>query len=102
MRILRRINQLTIILAAYLLALAAYVIPFGWTGAALVLCGMFFKKAQRYSAYGTARWADITDVRHMLDGPGLILGRISGRPSRIDGLKALFSKRPAKDAVMAF
>lgn len=105
MRFLRFILKLTVLLAAYLAALVAYSVPYGWTGAAVLLIGVACKKGYRFSAYGTARWASHADLRrwHMLEGSGVIIGTIPGRPSRMEGLRALFSRRlPASDAVTAF
>jgi hypothetical protein len=68
MKTLRRTLQLTVLLAAYVAALAIYAIPYGWAGAAAVLALTFSRKSYRYFAYGTARWADAnTDIPHMID-----------------------------------
>jgi type IV secretion system protein VirD4 len=103
MEVIRYINRLTVLLAGYVAALMVLLVPFGWTMAAAVLIARLCKKGYRYTAYGTARWATVSDLRHMLEGPGLIIGHISGKPSRMEGLKALFNKRmPPKDAVRQF
>ena len=48
----------------------------------------------RLTAFGTARWADTDDLRNagMLDGPGLIVGRVWGQKS-LKGFLSLFNPR---------
>ena len=88
--ILRRILIVTVLLVAYLAALVVYLVPYAWL--ALVVLGivMLYRRTPRYTAYGTARWADASDIPHMLEGKGLIVGHIEGKPSKIAAVQALF------------
>ena len=68
MRLLRLILILTILLVAYSTVLAVIMVP--WSGAALgiVAMAMLARKGVQYTAHGTARWADASDIPHMLEG----------------------------------
>ena len=70
MKTLRRINQLTILLAAYTAGLALYQIPYAWMAGLAIAGGPLTKKGYHYTAYGTARWASRSDLRErgMIDG----------------------------------
>ena len=70
MKTLRRINQLTILLAAYTAGLALYQIPYAWAVALAIAGGLLTRKGYHYTAYGTARWASRSDLRErgMIDG----------------------------------
>lgn len=93
----------TILLVAYVAALMVYLIPYAWLALIAVPIVVLCKKTYRYTAYGTARWADATDIPHMLEGKGLILGHIEGKPSKVNGVKALFnSQLTAKEACQKF
>jgi type IV secretion system protein VirD4 len=93
MSAIRFLLIITILLTVYVAVTVSYVLPYAWVGAvALVLVAMC-KKTYRFSAYGTARWATVVDLPHMLEGMGLIIGYIAGKPSRIAGVKALFNSR---------
>jgi hypothetical protein len=65
--ILRRILIVTVLLLAYLAALVMYVVPYGWLGAVAIGIAMLCRKTYRYTAYGTARWADAQDLEGMID-----------------------------------
>jgi hypothetical protein len=56
---------------------------------------MVGKRTYRYTAYGTQRWAEAADLPHMLEleGNGLSVGLLDGKPSKIAGIKALFNSR---------
>jgi type IV secretion system protein VirD4 len=102
-RIVRFILKLTILLLVYLAILVIYSIPYTWL--ALVAIGIYLlsRKTYRYTAYGTARWADAADIPHMLEGSGLIVGNIEGKPSKIEATKALFDSRfSARQACQKF
>lgn len=93
----------TVLLMAYLAALVVYLVPYAW----LVVLGigifLLCRKTYRYTAYGTARWADASDIPHMLEGNGLILGHIEGKPDKVTGTMALFDRDlPAKAACQKF
>ena len=103
MKTIRCTLKLTVILAVYVAILAVIYIPYAWIVPAIVLAGMLGKTTYQYTAYGTGRWAILADVRHMLEGPGLIIGHIAGKASRMEGLRALFNKGlPAGQAVRQF
>lgn len=66
-KFLRYVLITTVLLLAYLAALVIYVVPYAW----LVLVGigafMLCKKTYRYTAYGSAKWADAEDLEGMID-----------------------------------
>ena len=66
MKLLRLVLILTILLLAYTAVLLVMLWP--WAGIALAICGMaaFGRKGIQYTAHGTARWADVSDISHML------------------------------------
>jgi type IV secretion system protein VirD4 len=84
-----------VLLGAYLAGLALYFIPHLWLAAVGLGVLMLCQKGYRYSAYGTARWADAADIPHMLEGDGLIVGHIKGNANKWSSLKALFNSRIA-------
>lgn len=58
---------------------------------------------RRSTAHGTARWAEPSDVPHMLEGNGLILGHLSGRISSLWKLRSLLNPRlPSREACRRF
>ncbi len=102
-RILRYILIATVLLLAYLAALVVYLVPYAWLVPVAIGIVMLGRKTYRYTAYGTARWADATDIPHMLEGSGMILGHIEGKPSKLRGVMALFDSRfSEKDACQKF
>jgi type IV secretion system protein VirD4 len=81
----------------------------GFIGLALVLLTLFAKRGyQALTAFGTARWAEVADLRAagMLDAKsGLIVGRVGGdgKPTFRKALWELFSSRvPSKEACEQF
>lgn len=102
-KILRYILIATVLLLAYLAALVIYLVPYAWLVPVAIGVVMLCRKTYHYTAYGTARWADATDIPHLLEGNGLIVGHIEGKPDKIAGTKALFDSRlSAKDACQKF
>lgn len=93
MRTLRRVLIASMLLTAYMAVVAVIVLP--WLGLPLAVClvALVARKGHSYSAFGTARWATKEDIPHMLQGNGLIVGHIEGKPSKIGGIKALFDQR---------
>ena len=81
----------TVLLVAYLAGLIVYLVPYAWLGFVPLFIWMVWKKGRQYTACGTARWADASDIPHLLEGDGLIVGHIEGKPTRIDGVRALFN-----------
>jgi hypothetical protein len=65
-RHLRYLLIATVLLLVYVAALAIYLAP--WLCLVPVGIGivMFYRKTSRYSAYGTARWADANDLEGMI------------------------------------
>ena len=79
------------LLTAYLAGLIIYLVPYAWFILVAVPILLLLKKTCRYTTYGTARWATASDMPHMLEGHGLIVGHIEGKFSKIDGVRALFN-----------
>ncbi|MHB1426817.1 MAG: hypothetical protein ACYC3I_26975 [Gemmataceae bacterium] len=101
--ILRRILIVTVLLVAYLAALVVYLVPYAWLVSAVLGIVILCRRTYRYTAYGTARWADASDIPHLLEGNGLMVGHIEGKPSKIVGVQALFDSRlSAKAACQKF
>ncbi len=100
---LRNLLIATVLLAAYVAALVTYVVPYAWLAVVAVIIGMACKKRRNYTAHGTARWADVGDIPHLLEGNGPIVGHIEGKRTVIAGVKALFDFRvSARKAVLIF
>ncbi len=100
---LRCLLILTVLLLAYLAVLVLYQVPYAWLLAAGIGVVLLYRKTYRYTAYGTARWADATDISHLLEGNGLILGHIQGKPDKSRGTLALFDRNlPARAACQKF
>ncbi|MGH7169982.1 MAG: type IV secretory system conjugative DNA transfer family protein [Gemmataceae bacterium] len=93
MSLIRFILVVTVLLALYVAVLAMLSIPYAWVAALALVLMALCKRGYRYTAYGTARWADVSDVPHLLDGNGLIIGHMTGKPTRMEGLRALFNSR---------
>ena len=95
MKLCRALMILAVLLTAYSFVILAMMVP--WVFAAIVI-GLIALAAKggyiRLTAFGTARWADADDLRKtgMLDGEGLIVGRIAGQKS-LKGFLALFNPR---------
>jgi type IV secretion system protein VirD4 len=100
---LRCLLIITVLLLAYLAVLVVYQVPYAWLVAAGIGVALLCRKTYRYTAYGTARWADATDIPHLLEGNGLILGHIQGKPDKWRGTLALFDRSiPARAACQKF
>ena len=104
MTVIRFFLVVTMLLVAYILVLAVYLFP--WMGVALTLgalVGLARGKSHWYE-FGSARWAEASDIPHMLGGgDGLILGHIEDKPSKLKGFKALFNRRlTAREAVRCY
>jgi type IV secretion system protein VirD4 len=102
MKVLRFFLILTVLQLAFSLGVAIYFYPRGGVVLGFVLLAMAGRKTVQLSAHGTARFADASDIPHMLEGPGLIIGHIAGKPSKMAGLRALFSRLPDRWAVQKF
>lgn len=70
MKILRLINQLTVLLTAYTVGLVICQIPYAWAVALVLIVGLASRKGYQLSSYGTANWATRAQLRErgMLDG----------------------------------
>src|ERR1700689_4976272 len=102
-QILRYILIAFVLLLAYLAALVVYLVPYAWLVPVGIGIFLLCRKTYRYTAYGTAKWADAADIPHMLEGHGMILGHIEGKPDKITGTMALFDRDiPAKAACQKF
>lgn len=100
---LRYLLITTVLLLAYLAALVIYQVPYAWLVAAGIGLVLLCRRTYRYTAYGTARWADNADIPHLLEGNGLILGHIQGKPDKLRGTLALFDRSiPARAACQKF
>jgi type IV secretion system protein VirD4 len=102
-QILRYVLIATVLLVAYLAGLVIYLVPYAWLVVLAIAAFLLCRRTYRYTAYGTARWADATDIPHMLEGSGVIVGHIEGKPDKLDGALALFDRAiPAKAACQKF
>lgn len=92
---LRIVLLLASVFAVSAFALVIGLVPLAWA----VLIGLILwklgSKVRRSIAHGSARWAELADIEHMLEGDGLILGRMSGRSSKLRAIKALVDPRLA-------
>jgi hypothetical protein len=88
---LRFANIVSVTLIGYALLVAAYLIPYGWVGALLLLARLCRRRAPTLTGYGSARWATIMDCMHLRQGNGVVIGYMSGKIGRMQGLKALFT-----------
>ena len=98
MRLCRAILILAVLTLAFAFVELASKMP--WAAGLLGLVALSLsarKKYTQYTAHGTARWADATDLEQagMLSGkPGLILGRVYvPRPEFLKSLKKLFDRK---------
>lgn len=91
--LVRFILILVVLLAA---AVAALVLKLYPALVVVIIIGAIWRAgtARRHStAHGTALWAEPSDIPHMLDGDGLILGRMGGRASMMLRLRSLLNPR---------
>ena len=65
--ILRYVLIATVLLVAYLAALVIYIVPYGWLLAVVICVVALCRKTHRYTAMGTARWAELPDLEDMID-----------------------------------
>jgi hypothetical protein len=65
--ILRYVLIATVLLVGYLAALVVYVVPFGWLLLVGIVIAALCRKTYRYTAMGTARWAELPDLEDMID-----------------------------------
>jgi type IV secretion system protein VirD4 len=102
-KFLRNFLIFNVFIAGYLAVVVVYLVPYAWMAAVAIAILLLCKRARHWTAFGTARWADVADLPHMLEGNGLIVGHISGKLSRTEGLKGLFDSRlPDRNAVERF
>jgi type IV secretion system protein VirD4 len=106
MSLIRLILVATILLATYAVAVGALMIPYGWLVLLVIAIAVLCKKTYNLSAHGTARWADVTDIPHLLEGNGLILGYIDGKPGLLQSIRdvlnpAVPSRIACKNFLMA-
>jgi type IV secretion system protein VirD4 len=66
-RILRRILIASVLLAAYVAALFIYLVPYAWLVAVVIGFVMLFRKTNSFTAFGTARFANLDDLEGMID-----------------------------------
>ena len=66
-RILRYLLIATVLLLAYLAALVICVVPYAWLVALGIGAFMLCRKTYRYTAYGSAKWAELEDLEGMID-----------------------------------
>src|SRR4051794_10714193 len=91
-RILRYLLMASVLLAAYLAGMVIYLVPYAWLALVVIAFVMLFRKTRRFTAYGTARWAEVSDIPHMLQGNGLIVGQMQGENDRLGTTKGLLDR----------
>src|SRR4051812_46572733 len=86
-----------ILIAAFLLfslGVLQLALMFPWIWAALALLALYTARKRRaLHAFGTARWADLSDLLHMTGGNGLLIGTMRGVPGMRKAIKGLFDPR---------
>lgn len=93
----------TVVLTAYLVVLLVSAFPIALVLVAGAGIWNLLRRGRHSIAHGSARWAELADIPHMLDGSGLILGHINGRASKLRAVRALLSLRlPARAACHRF
>ena len=104
MRITRFLLKLGVLLLLYSFVIVALMFPFGWVAIVLGAVAIFRKRRGPLHAFGTARWADASDLRDMVNGGnGLIIGEIEDTTSLLSVTKALFdSSVPCRVACQDF
>jgi hypothetical protein len=65
--LLRNVLIATVLLLAYLFGLVMYQVPHSWLVPVAIGIVMVFRKTRRYTAMGTARWAEAEDLKEMID-----------------------------------
>jgi len=84
---------------------AALVYAFPYLGLAVFGLGVWrlSRRPGRFSAMGTARWANAADVPHLLNGNGLSIGELETGSGLLAGVWSLFDRRvPAALACQRF
>jgi type IV secretion system protein VirD4 len=66
-RVIRNILIATVLLVGYLAALVIYIVPYAWLLPLGIGAFMLCRKTYRYTAMGTAHWADAEDLEDMID-----------------------------------
>jgi hypothetical protein len=66
-RILRYILIVSLLLLAYVGAVAVYLVPHAWVVVLVIGAFMLRRKKQNYTAYGTAKFAELEDLEGMID-----------------------------------
>ncbi len=97
---MHRLLRFMLILAVLIAVSAAVVVVKLYPGVLVVTFVVLALRSisvsrRRSTAHGTARWAEPSDVPHMLEGNGLILGHLGGRVSGLWKLRSLLSPRLA-------
>lgn len=92
-RFVRFILIVVVLLAVYLATVFVTFVPLGSLLAAALLVRALWRRGRHSIAYGSARWADASDVPHLLEGHGLIVGHINGRISKPRAVLALLNLR---------
>jgi hypothetical protein len=64
---LRYVLIATVLLLAYVAALVIYLVPYAWLAALGIGAVMLCRKTYRYTACGTARWAEAEDLEELID-----------------------------------
>jgi hypothetical protein len=78
-KLIRLLLIAAILLAGYCVAVLAILFPWMWIALGIGALYGLARRGIRYTAYGTARWADASDLEGMLDSDGLIIGRLEER-----------------------
>ena len=100
----RLILIVTVLLFAYSVIVVALLFPLLGFFIAIVLVATLCKRGNYYSAFGTARWAGLSDLEGMTDGGnGLIIGEVQETTSFLTAIKNLFNRTvPSEVAVRQF
>jgi type IV secretion system protein VirD4 len=104
MKIVRIMLITFYLLVAYCVVMLVILIPWAWVAVFVGVVICLYRKRGYFDSFGTARWADINDLRGMVDGGnGLIIGQVEDTPGPIAAAKALFdSSVPSDVAVERF
>ena len=86
------------LLVACCVVMLVILIPWAWVPLCIGLVIGVYRKRRYFDSCGTARWADIHDLRGMVDGGnGLIIGQVEDTPGLIAATKALFDSSVPSD-----
>lgn len=66
-RVIRYVLIATVLLMAYVAALVIYLVPYAWLAALGVAAFTLCRKTYRFTAHGSARWAEPEDLEGMID-----------------------------------